>query len=92
MLAQTLNLKNNKERNLSQMNKNVQIKRYLSDSNENATLPDIYDSDSPMDSSYIDTKKSLISKTYLFNGIGGFKYESQKNGKKNFITWNTYFR
>ena len=90
--AQTLNLKKNYERMLSQMNKNAQIKRYLSDSTENATFTDIYDSDNPMDPLDIDTKKSLISKTYFFNGIGGFKYESQNNRKKNFITWNTYFR
>ena len=90
--AQTLNLKKNKERMFSQIYKYAQIKRYLSDSTENATFTDIYDSDNPMDPLDIDTKKSLISKTYFFNGIGGFKHESQNNRKKNFITWNTYFR
>ena len=90
--AQTLNLKKNKERLFAQMNKNVQIKRYLSDSTYNASSIDIYDSDISLDSLDIDTKKSLISKTYFFNGIGGFKYEPQNKGKKNFITWNTYFR
>ena len=95
--AQTLNLKKNKERILFQINKNVHIKRYLSESTQNDTSSNLYDSDSTIDSFNIDNKNATepeepISKAYSFNGIGGFKHEPQKKGKENVITWNTYFR